>query len=131
MARRGIHRLWLAMLLVVAGIGLAPFAAADAGADAGADGAARSAADRASTVAITSTAIEAAVVPARTEAGPGSTTRPAPGRSLLPLLAALVALAGVVGLCAGRAQARVGRGPALAARRYAIALRAPPAFQLV
>lgn len=132
MARRSVHRLWLAMVVVAAGIGVAGGLLAGAGAHADGSRDARSSGPRPGVVSIAPTAVDAAVVPGRTVAGSAAdVARQIPGRVLLPLVAALVGLAGIAGLAAGGRSRppAVGRRPLLA-RRYAIALRAPPVLQL-
>ncbi len=127
MARRPkTYRLWLAIVVVAAGIGLAGGLATGLG-DAGDP---RPAGHQSGAVSISPTAVDVAVVPARTEAA--STTdaaRHGPGRGLLPLVAAVVGLGALVGIAVhGRARSSVLGPRALRARRHAIALRAPPAL---
>jgi ABC-type Fe3+-siderophore transport system permease subunit len=118
------HR-WLAVLLAVAGVSLAGAAVA---------GAARAplADHRPAGVTVTPTQapVEAAVVPARTEIAPGRAHQ-SPGRFLLPLVVALVTLAGLLGLGARRSAPPEAGPPPLVGRRRAIGLRAPPSLQLV
>jgi hypothetical protein len=81
--------------------------------------------------AMASTSVDLAVVPVRPEAGarlrPGADpTRHGPARWLLPLMAALVGVAGYVGSRSRVARPPVGGHPPLRTRRHAIALRAPP-----
>ena len=123
MARRGRgHRLGLALVLLLAALGLV-------GGIGG--GVARDAPDgqQPSAIGLAPTAVDAAHLPIRTEAG--VTTDPlrqGSGRGPVPLVAVLLGLAG-----AALGRGRVGvAGPATAgcpplrARRHAIALRAPP-----
>lgn len=134
MARRGPHRLWLAMAVVAAAIGLA------GGFGGPLDTDPRPAGHTAATGGLLSatTGVDVAVVPARTEAGAAGVrtaadpTRNVPARWLLPLVAVLIGLAGLLGARSGG----VVRPPAgdrlpLRARRHAIALRAPPSLRSV
>ncbi len=130
MARRGSHRLWLAMVVVAAGISLAVGFGGPLDPNPGAVG---SAPDRS---VMASNPVDLAVVPVRTEAGarlrPGADpTSHGPARWLLPLLAALVGLAGCVGSRGRVARPPAGGRPPLRARRYAIVLRAPPSPRFV
>lgn len=121
MAQRVTRHLWLTVLLVAVGLGLAMGTVGGAST--------RAASHRPGAVSLTRAAAVAAVVPARTEAGTDARTQESPGRSL-PGVVALVALAGLVALAAGQSRPpAVGCTPLLV-RRYAIALRAPPPFQL-
>lgn len=115
----------MVVLLVAAGLGLATTGSA---ASARLEQPAR---HQSGTPSVTPTAVEVAVVPARSEIGPGPGTRHSPGRSLLPLVAALLALTGAVGLRAGRSVPSAGGCRPLAGRRHAISLRAPPSLLLV
>ena len=127
MARPRTRYLWLAVLLVAVGIGLG----AGAGGDFGGRGDERPSAHQSAAASLTGDAVEVAIVPARTEVAPGSGGRLASARSFLPLAVALLAAAGAAGL-RGRRSLVPAFGPQpLLARRHAIALRAPPAFQLV
>ncbi|HEX7277001.1 MAG TPA: hypothetical protein VF244_06460 [Acidimicrobiales bacterium] len=123
MARRGTHHLWLAMLLVAAGVGLAGAAIAD-------EPESRPSGAQGAVVRVTSTGGEIAVVPPRTEAGVGKSAHPISGRTILPLVAALLGVAAAAGLSAARRHAAPDGARTLLARRHAIALRAPPSFQL-
>jgi len=123
MARRGTHHLWLVVLLVAAGIGVAGVAMAD-GSEA------PPSRNQSAGVRVTPPGVDLGVVPGPTEAASGKAANPISGRTLLPLVAALVALVGLVGLAAARRAATPDGARPLLARRHAIALRAPP-FQLV
>ena len=135
MARRGPHRLWLAMVVVAAAIGLA------GGLGGGPlDADPRPAGHPSATggLVATATGVDVAVVPARTEAGTAGgvrsaadPTRNGPARWLLPLLTILLGLAALLGARSGVVRPpAAGRLP-LRARRHAIALRAPPSLRLV
>jgi len=121
MARRPTPHLWVAMLLVVAGLGFGGGAVASATEP--------TTADRPAAVALTPTVIDVAVVPARIDARPRAVGQSAYGRSLLPLVALLLTLAGLIGSTAGRSVAPVVGHAPLLSRRHAIALRAPPSLQ--
>jgi len=123
MARRGTHRLWLVVLLVAAGIGLA------GGTVAGRPESRTH--QQPVAAAFTPTEVEAAVVPGRTQSAAGIGARHAPVRSLLPLLGALVALAGLGALVTGRSVPAFAGTRPLVDRRHSIALRAPPSVLLV
>jgi|GEM_PF-6883935 len=128
MASRITLRSWLATVVVVAGVGLAGgLVAPSLGRDARTD-------VRPSTaVSLAPTAPDAAVVPARTEAGPTSATaRHGPGRWLAPVLVALLGAAGLSAVGRGRPTPPAAIGArAVRARRCTIALRAPPLRPLV
>jgi hypothetical protein len=119
MARRTTDRLWLAVLIVAAGMGFTVVAATSPSED--------RAARHEGAVAVAPSPADAAVVPARTQARAGAGAQPYSGRSSLPLVAAVVAVACLyVGAAAGRVP------PAAPARgrlacRHATAGRAPPA----
>ncbi len=125
MARQGTDRFWLAILLVTAGIVLAGGAAVSGSSEPLAS------TDHAASVSFTPTALDAAVVPGRAEVGAHVGANQAPGRSLLPMVAALAALAGLACGAAGRFVPAVAGVQHLLTRRHAIALRAPPSLQLV
>ena len=135
MARRGSHRLWLAVVVVVAaGIGLAGGFGGPLDPNPGAAGRASATGG----LLVAATTVDLAVVPVKTEAGAGvrsaaDPTRHGPARWLLPLLAILGGVGGLVGSGAGlvRPAPPVAGRPPLRARRHAIALRAPPALRSV
>jgi hypothetical protein len=122
MTRRATPSLWLAVLLVVAGIGLG-------GAALAVSAPTHPAAHHPAAASVTPvSAVEAAVVPVRTEARPGAGAQPPRGPSV-PMVAGLVALVGLVGIRARRsASPDVGARHVIA--RHAVALRAPPSLQL-
>jgi hypothetical protein len=84
-----------------------------------------------------STAVEAAVVPVRAEAWGATGVRSAaadplrhgPARGLLPLVAVLLGLAGLLGARSGVVRPPTAGCHPLRARRHAIALRAPPSLR--
>jgi MYXO-CTERM domain-containing protein len=123
MTRRATPSLWLAVLLVVAGIGLGGVALAVSAPT-------HPAAHHPAAASVTPvSAVEAAVVPVRTEAGPGAGAQPTGGQPSVPMVAGLVALVGLVGVRTRRsAPADVGARHVIA--RHAVALRAPPSLQL-
>jgi hypothetical protein len=129
--RRDFRPSWLAVLAVVAGIVLATVGAGLAGGVDDSSGNGGPVTRPAAAVTLASTAVEAAVVPARSEAGARSGVHQSPGRSLLPLVAALVAIVGLLGATGRRTDPPLAGGQPLRARRHAIALRAPPPPQLV
>ena len=122
----GHDRFWLAILLVTAGDRLLAGGAAVSGSSEP-----LAFTDHAASVSFTPTALDAAVVPGRAQVGAHVGANQAPGRSLLPLVAALVALAGLPS-APGRAGSAPAAGrPPLLPRRHAIALRAPPSPRFV
>ena len=134
MARRGPQRLWLAMVVVAAAIGLA------GGVGGALDTGSRHAGHQSATggLVAAATGVDVAVVPARTEAGTAGVVRSAadpsrhgPARWLLPLLAVLIGLAGLLGARSGVVRPPVAGRLPLRARRHAIALRAPPSPRFV
>ncbi len=124
MARCRTHHLGLVVLLVAAGIGIGVAGDAVAGRPESRSRRQPAAAS------FTPTALEAAVVPGRTQSGAGIGARQAPGRSLVALVAALFAVAALVVLIAARSVPPVASHRALVARRHFIALRAPPSPRL-
>ncbi len=129
MARQPLHRLWLALVVVAAAVGVAGGLLAG-GSDPGATRPPSAAHDPAA-VSFTPSGVEAAVVPARTETAPAAgAARHGSGRGLLPLVAALVGLAAALGTRARLVRPPTPGGQPLRARRHAIARRAPPSLQL-
>lgn len=123
MARRGTHhhlRVIVLLVAVAVAAGLAGGTVADR------PDSELAAAVPQSAVTVTPTALEVAVVPARTDVGGGAGVHHSPGRSLLPLVAALTTAAGLLGFTAGRIGSPAGTRRPLLARRHVIALRAPP-----
>jgi hypothetical protein len=121
--RRRPRPIWLAVLLVMAGVGLAGGTAARPTDEGGA-------AHGPSPVTLIPIAVDVAVVPARTEAGARSVHQ-SPGRSPVPLVAALVAVVGLLGVADRRSDPPPAGRPPVRARRHTIALRAPPAPRFV
>ena len=114
MARRRTPHLWLLVALFATGVGLHAAAVAD-------HPESHPAAPQLA-VALTGDSIEATVV--------GTGGQVSSGRLLLPLVAALMAVGGGGGLIRRRSVLTVAGEQPLLARRYAIALRAPPSFPL-
>ena len=135
MARRGPHRLWLAMVVVAAAVAFA------GGFGGPLDTDPRPAGHPSPTggLVAAATGVDVAVVPGRTEAGTAGVvrsaadpTRTGPARWLLPLVAVLLGLAGVFGARSGGVVRPPGAGRlTLRARRHAIALRAPPSLRFL